>query len=98
MGVVPQLDNLDIALTVEQTLPMFAHLYGVEGPQREAIERALAIGNLADRRDTRVDKLSGGMRRRLLIARALRAPARSSSCSTSRRSASTRRSARSCGG
>ena len=39
--------------------------------RREAIERALEMANLADRRDTRVDKLSGGMRRRLLIARAL---------------------------
>ena len=37
----------------------------------EAIERALEIAKLVDRRDTRVDKLSGGMRRRLLIARAL---------------------------
>src|ERR671925_286479 len=36
-----------------------------------AIERALQMANLVDRRDTRVDKLSGGMRRRLLIARAL---------------------------
>jgi lipooligosaccharide transport system ATP-binding protein len=72
MGVVPQLDNLDIALTVEQTLTMFCHLYGVNGKyRREAIERCLAIGNLADRAHTRVDKLSGGMRRRLLIARAL---------------------------
>jgi lipooligosaccharide transport system ATP-binding protein len=35
------------------------------------VERALKIANLVDRRDTRVDKLSGGMRRRLLIARAL---------------------------
>src|SRR5207302_11492823 len=34
-------------------------------------EQALKIANLVDRRDTRVDKLSGGMRRRLLIARAL---------------------------
>ncbi len=72
MGVVPQLDNLDIALTVEQTLMVFAYLYGLKGrARREAIERALQIGNLADRRDSRVDKLSGGMRRRLLIARAL---------------------------
>ncbi len=72
MGVVPQLDNLDIALTVEQTLMMFAYLYGVKGSRRkDAIERCLGIGNLADRRNTRVDKLSGGMRRRLLIARAL---------------------------
>jgi lipooligosaccharide transport system ATP-binding protein len=70
MGVVPQLDNLDIALTVEQTLTMFSFLYGV-ADRRAAIDRCLAIGNLADRAHTRVDKLSGGMRRRLLIARAL---------------------------
>ena len=38
---------------------------------RAAIERALAMANLGDRRASRVDKLSGGMRRRLLIARAL---------------------------
>jgi lipooligosaccharide transport system ATP-binding protein len=72
MGVVPQLDNLDIALTVEQTLLIFTHLYRVPRKDRQdAIERALQIGNLAERRDSRVDKLSGGMRRRLLIARAL---------------------------
>jgi lipooligosaccharide transport system ATP-binding protein len=72
MGVVPQLDNLDIALTVEQTLEIFAYLYRVPRQERkDAIERALQIGNLAERRDSRVDKLSGGMRRRLLIARAL---------------------------
>jgi lipooligosaccharide transport system ATP-binding protein len=71
-GVVPQLDNLDVTLTVEQNLLVFAHLYRIERPDRhDAIERALRIANLTDRRDTRVDKLSGGMRRRLLIARAL---------------------------
>ena len=72
MGVVPQLDNLDTTLTVEQNLRVFTHLYRVpRNGRREAVERALEIANLADRRDTRVDKLSGGMRRRLLIARAL---------------------------
>src|ERR687883_24804 len=72
MGVVPQLDNLDTTLTVEQNLRVFTHLYRVpRAGRREAIERALELANLADRRDTRVDKLSGGMRRRLLIARAL---------------------------
>jgi lipooligosaccharide transport system ATP-binding protein len=71
-GVVPQLDNLDTTLTVEQNLLVFSHLYRVgRRERREAIERSLGIANLADRRDTRVDKLSGGMRRRLLIARAL---------------------------
>ena len=71
-GVVPQLDNLDTTLTVEQNLRVFTHLYRV--PRRErraAIERALELANLRDRRDTVTDKLSGGMRRRLLIARAL---------------------------
>jgi lipooligosaccharide transport system ATP-binding protein len=71
-GVVPQLDNLDTTLTVEQNLLVFAHLYRVErSERREAIERALVMAKLTDRRDSRVDKLSGGMRRRLLIARAL---------------------------
>jgi lipooligosaccharide transport system ATP-binding protein len=71
-GVAPQLDNLDVTLTVEQNLLVFAHLYRIpRAERRAAIERALAMANLVDRRDSRVDKLSGGMRRRLLIARAL---------------------------
>ncbi len=71
-GVVPQLDNLDVTLTVEQNLLVFTHLYRIgRAERREAIERALVMANLVERRDTRVDKLSGGMRRRLLIARAL---------------------------
>ncbi|HSK17160.1 MAG TPA: ABC transporter ATP-binding protein [Gaiellaceae bacterium] len=72
LGVTPQLDNLDTTLTVEQNLRVFAHLYRIDrAHRREAIERALGIAKLGDRRDTRVDKLSGGMRRRLLIARSL---------------------------
>jgi lipooligosaccharide transport system ATP-binding protein len=72
MGVVPQLDNLDVSLTVEQNLLVFAHLYRVPAAERKAaIERALGIANLAARRESKVDQLSGGMRRRLLIARAL---------------------------
>jgi lipooligosaccharide transport system ATP-binding protein len=71
-GVVPQLDNLDVTLTVEQNLLVFAYLYRIERAERRAaIERAIGIANLGDRRDARVDELSGGMRRRLLIARAL---------------------------
>jgi lipooligosaccharide transport system ATP-binding protein len=71
-GVVPQLDNLDTTLTVEQNLLVFTYLYRVpRAERRAAIERALAIANLGDRRASRVDALSGGMRRRLLIARAL---------------------------
>src|SRR3954468_11290220 len=71
-GVVPQLDNLDTTLTVEQNLLVFAYLYRVPRAERAAaIDRAISIANLADRRATKVDELSGGMRRRLLIARAL---------------------------
>src|SRR5919198_4612552 len=71
-GVSPQLDNLDVTLTVEQNLLVFAHLYRIgRGERRDAVERALEMARLRDRRDTRVDKLSGGMRRRLLIARGL---------------------------
>jgi lipooligosaccharide transport system ATP-binding protein len=72
MGVIPQQDNLDTTLTVQQNLVVFTYLYRVpRAERRAAIERTLAIANLTDRRDTKVDKLSGGMRRRLLIARAL---------------------------
>jgi lipooligosaccharide transport system ATP-binding protein len=72
MGVVPQLDNLDTTLTVEQNLVVFAYLYRIPRAERKAaVERALEIANLGHRRDTKVDDLSGGMRRRLLISRAL---------------------------
>jgi lipooligosaccharide transport system ATP-binding protein len=71
-GVVPQLDNLDTTLTVAQNLLVFAHLYRVpRGERHEAVERTLDIANLTERREAKVDELSGGMRRRLLIARAL---------------------------
>ena len=71
-GVVPQLDNLDVTLTVEQNLIVFAYLYRLgRRDRRPAVDRALEIANLTDRAETRVDKLSGWMRRRLLIARAL---------------------------
>jgi lipooligosaccharide transport system ATP-binding protein len=72
MGVVPQLDNLDVELTCRQVLGMFARLYRVPRERRaDAVERALAIANLRPRADTIVKELSGGMRRRLLVARGL---------------------------
>jgi lipooligosaccharide transport system ATP-binding protein len=72
MGVVPQLDNLDVELTARQNLAVFARLYRVPAAERrDAVDRALDIAKLTERADTPVDKLSGGMRRRLLIARAL---------------------------
>ncbi len=72
MGVVPQQDNLDTELTVFENLAMFAVFYRV--PRRErraAIDRALALAQLTERADAKVNDLSGGMKRRLLIARGL---------------------------
>jgi lipooligosaccharide transport system ATP-binding protein len=72
MGVTPQQDNLDIDLTARQNLEVFARLYRI--PRREragAVERALAMARITERGDSRVEELSGGMRRRLLIARGL---------------------------
>src|SRR5919206_5302845 len=55
MGVVPQLDNLDVSLTVEQNLLVFAYLYRVPKKERRpAIDRALDIANLRDRRGSKV--------------------------------------------
>ncbi len=72
MGVVPQLDNLDVELTCRQILTVFARLYRVPAGEREAaVQRALALANLVPRADTIVRELSGGMRRRLLVARGL---------------------------
>ena len=72
MGVVPQLDNLDVELTCRQILTVFARLYRVPRAERPgAVDRALAIANLQPRADTIVRELSGGMRRRLLVARGL---------------------------
>ena len=71
-GVVPQLDNLDTSLTVEQNLIVFTHLYRILRKDRKAaLDHAIEIAKLGDRRGAKVDELSGGMRRRLLIARAL---------------------------
>jgi lipooligosaccharide transport system ATP-binding protein len=70
MGVVPQLDNLDVDVSVEDNLSVFARLYRVPDV-REAVERGLALSRLSGRRRDAVDELSGGMRRRLLLARGL---------------------------
>jgi lipooligosaccharide transport system ATP-binding protein len=70
MGVVPQLDNLDVDVSVEDNLAVFARLYRV-GDVKGAVDRGLALARLTDRRTDSVDKLSGGMRRRLLLARGL---------------------------
>ncbi len=72
LGVVPQADNLDAELTVRENLLMYARYFDI--PQKVARERAeelLAFVQLAERRDSQVEPLSGGMKRRLTIARAL---------------------------
>ena len=70
MGVVPQLDNLDVDVTVEQNLAVSARLYRVKDVPA-AVDRALGLARLTERRKDAVDELSGGMRRRLLLARGL---------------------------
>jgi lipooligosaccharide transport system ATP-binding protein len=70
MGVVPQLDNLDVDVSVEDNLAVFARLYRVPDV-REAVERGLELSRLSGRRRDAVDELSGGMRRRLLLSRGL---------------------------
>ncbi|HMJ73770.1 MAG TPA: ABC transporter ATP-binding protein [Solirubrobacterales bacterium] len=70
MGVVPQLDNLDVDVTVEDNLAVYARLYRVPDVGA-AVDRALDLARLHDRRRDAVDELSGGMRRRLLLARGL---------------------------
>ena len=70
MGVVPQLDNLDIDVSVEENLAVFARLYRVADVPA-AVDRALGLVRLSERRRDAVDELSGGMRRRLLLVRGL---------------------------
>lgn len=72
LGVVPQEDTLELELTVRLNLEMFGRYFDL--PRRVLRERAdelLAFSQLSDRADDKVDNLSGGMKRRLTIARAL---------------------------
>jgi len=72
LGVVPQEDNLDVELSVLDNLVIYGRYFGL--PRRVIRDRAeslLDFMQLGDRAATRVDPLSGGMKRRLTIARAL---------------------------
>jgi lipooligosaccharide transport system ATP-binding protein len=72
LGVCPQLDNLDLELTVTENLTTYARYFGI--PRRVARERAaelLDFVQLTERAGSKVEPLSGGMKRRLTIARAL---------------------------
>lgn len=72
LGVVPQADNLDMELRVRENLLVYGRYFGL--PRRVVAERAdelLEFAQLADRGQAKVDALSGGMKRRLTIARGL---------------------------
>ena len=72
LGVVPQEDNLDTELTVWDNLVIYGRYFGLPMADiRERAEELLRFARLDDRRGSRVDPLSGGMKRRLVIARAL---------------------------
>jgi lipooligosaccharide transport system ATP-binding protein len=72
IGVVPQEDNLDTELTVWDNLMIYGRYFDLPRAEiRKRTEELLEFVQLADRRDSRVDPLSGGMKRRLTIARAL---------------------------
>jgi len=72
MGVCPQESNLDVDLRVRDVLAVFARLYRVPARERDgAVQRALTMAGLEARAHDRAVTLSGGMQRRLLIARAL---------------------------
>jgi lipooligosaccharide transport system ATP-binding protein len=72
LGVVPQMDNLDPDLTVLQNLMTFARYFDI--PKNEAYRRStevLSLFELGNKRNSHIRELSGGMKRRLLIARGL---------------------------
>ncbi|MEU3650920.1 ATP-binding cassette domain-containing protein [Lentzea sp. NPDC034063] len=72
LGVVPQLDNLDTELTVRQNLQIYGRYFGMSRQKcREKAEELLEFAQLVDRADHEVEPLSGGMKRRLTIARSL---------------------------
>ena len=70
MGVVPQLDNLDVDVSVADNLAIFARLYRVPDV-KATVQRGLEIARLTSRARDSVSELSGGMRRRLLLSRGL---------------------------
>jgi lipooligosaccharide transport system ATP-binding protein len=72
LGVVPQQDNLDTELTVAENLYVYGRYFGLSKKYlKNKVEELLAFAQLEDKRDVKVDALSGGMKRRLTIARAL---------------------------
>ncbi len=97
LGVVPQDDNLDMELTVAENLLIYGRFFDLpKSVIRPRIDELLDFVQLTERRDDRVEPLSGGMKRRLTIARSLiNEP--TCCCSTSPRPGSTRKRAMCCG-
>jgi lipooligosaccharide transport system ATP-binding protein len=72
LGVVPQSDNLDTQLTVEENLYIYGRYFGLSRSFiKEKINELLEFAQLEDKRKSKVEALSGGMKRRLTIARSL---------------------------
>jgi lipooligosaccharide transport system ATP-binding protein len=72
LGAVPQEDTLDLELTVRENLLIYGRYFGLARPLiRERADELMTFVQLTDRSGDRVDELSGGMKRRLTIARAL---------------------------
>ncbi len=72
LGVVPQEGNLDTELTCAENLYIYGRYFGLaRGYLKLKVEELLAFAQLEEKRDVKVDELSGGMKRRLTIARAL---------------------------
>jgi lipooligosaccharide transport system ATP-binding protein len=72
LGVVPQQDNLDTELTVRQNLHVYGRYFGLPKTHvRAKAAELLEFAQLTDRADDEVERLSGGMKRRLTIARSL---------------------------
>ena len=72
VGVVPQMDNLDPDFTVTENLQVYGRYFGMQDAEIQArIPMLLEFANLTHKRDARITALSGGMKRRLTLARAL---------------------------
>jgi len=72
VGVVPQMDNLDPDFTVAENLLVYGRYFGMKDAEIEArIPSLLEFASLTNKRDAKVPTLSGGMKRRLTLARAL---------------------------
>ena len=72
IGVVPQMDNLDPDFTVAENLLVYGRYFGLsDAAARARIPALLDFANLAPKSDARIQTLSGGMKRRLTLARAL---------------------------